>query len=158
MRARHSDDAHTHTVSVAVIHRVGASFRPCFLELYSKPQGARTTSRCGSRRLGIVSIYPYCAHTAEEPVGDGPRGRCYGPVNPGNIVCYQGGKGLKNTVTWYFIDFLVVELHLYTIYTHMCHVDKTTVYAPVALVKPCRQRRPPCGSLYSIAHMCWLVA
>ena len=34
-------------------------------------QGARTTSRCGSRRLGIVSIYPYRAHTAKEPVGDG---------------------------------------------------------------------------------------
>jgi hypothetical protein len=43
---------------------------------YSKRQGARTTSRCGSRRLGIVIIYPYRAHTAEEPVGDGPRGRC----------------------------------------------------------------------------------
>ena len=24
--------------------------------------------------LGIVSTYPYCAHTAEEPVGDGPIG------------------------------------------------------------------------------------
>ena len=38
-----------------------------------KPQDARTTSRCGSRRLGIGSSYPYCAHTAEE-VSDGPLG------------------------------------------------------------------------------------
>ena len=30
----------------------------------------------------IVSIYPYRAHTAKEPVGDGPRGRCYGPKDP----------------------------------------------------------------------------
>ena len=37
-------------------------------------------------RLGIVSIYPYRAHTAEEPVGSvtalGDDGRCYGIVNP----------------------------------------------------------------------------
>ena len=63
----------------------------------SKPQGARTTSRCGSRRLGIVSIYPYRAHTAEEPVGYGPRGRCYGPVNPNPLsrVRVGSGKGVK---------------------------------------------------------------
>ena len=42
-------------------------------------------------RLGIVSIYPYRAHTAEELVGDGPRGRCYGPINPGNLDGYQDG-------------------------------------------------------------------
>ena len=51
------------------------------------------------RRLGIVSIYPYRAHTAEEPVGDGPRGRCYGPVNPTSleeytVVLFRVGKGL----------------------------------------------------------------
>ena len=59
---------------------------------YSKPQGARTTSRCGSRRLGIDSIYPYRAHTAEEPVDDGPRGRCYGPVNSLHLRGEAGGK------------------------------------------------------------------
>ena len=84
----------THTGSVAVTHRVDASFKPCFLS-YSRRQGARTTSRCGSRRLGIVSIHPYRAHTAEEPVGDGPRGRCYGPVNPNRVEHDQGGKGVN---------------------------------------------------------------
>ena len=81
----------THTGSVAVTHRVDASFRPCFLS-YSKRQGARTTSRCGSRRLGIVSIYPYRAHTAEEPVGDGPRGRCYGLVEKLILSDISGGE------------------------------------------------------------------
>ena len=32
-----------------------------------------------ARRLGIVSTYPYRAHTAKDPVGDGPRGRRDGP-------------------------------------------------------------------------------
>ena len=60
-----------HTGSVAVIHRVDAipsDPRDHALWSYSKRQGARTTSRCGSRRLGIVSVYPYRAHTAEESV------------------------------------------------------------------------------------------
>ena len=43
----------THTGSVGVIHRVDASFRPCFLELLQASG---------------------CAHYAAEPVGGGPRG------------------------------------------------------------------------------------
>ena len=43
----------THTGSVAVIHRVDASFRLCFLELLQASG---------------------CAHYAAEPVGGGPRG------------------------------------------------------------------------------------
>ena len=49
----------------------------------------------------IVSIYLFYAHTAEEPVGDGPRGRCYGPVNPGPTVWDQGGKGVNTR--WYLV-------------------------------------------------------
>ena len=54
----HRDDAHAYGKRRRHTHRVDASSRPCFLS-YSKRQGARTTSRCGSRRLVIVSIYPY---------------------------------------------------------------------------------------------------
>ena len=99
----------THTGSVAVIHRVDASFRPCFLELLQASGGARTTSRCGSRRLGIVSIYPYRAHTAEEPVGDGPRGRCYGPVNPVSLSANRVGRGLKQSL---IAGHLQVRVHI----------------------------------------------
>ena len=35
------------------------------------------------------------AHTAEEPAGDGPRGRCYGPGDPGILSDTRVGKGLK---------------------------------------------------------------
>ena len=63
----HRDDAHAYGKRRRHTHRVDASSRPCFLS-YSKRQGARTTSRCGSRRLGIVSTYPYRAHTAAGPV------------------------------------------------------------------------------------------
>ena len=82
---------------------------------YSKPQGTRTTSRCGSRRLGIVSTYPYRAHTAAEAVGDGPSvgPRCYGPVNPGSVEHYQGGKGVNgaqnqklNKITFPQVEYL----------------------------------------------------
>ena len=51
---------------------------------------------CRVRKNGchsIVSIYPYRAHTAEEPVGDGPRERCYGPVNLGLLEGKQTGVG-----------------------------------------------------------------
>ena len=34
--------------------------------------------------------------TAEEPVGDGPRGRCYGPVNPIILSDDRVGKGLND--------------------------------------------------------------
>ena len=102
----------THTGSVAVTHRVDASFRPCFLS-YSKRQGARMTSRCGSRRLGIVSIYPYRAHTAEEPVGDGPRGRWDGPVNPNSLSAIRVGKakGLKSSFAFRKPAMAVVSHH-----------------------------------------------
>ena len=60
------------------------------------------TSRCaGPGGLRIVSIYPYRAHTAARPVGDGPRGRCYGPVNQCHITCHircdmlRVGKGYR---------------------------------------------------------------
>ena len=54
--------------------RAGKAAELGFLELLSKPQGARahrTTSRCGSRRLGIVSIYL----SVEPLAGVGPWGR-----------------------------------------------------------------------------------
>ena len=41
------------------------------------------------------SIYPYSAHTAEEPVGDGPRGRCYDLVKKYLLSEAWAGKGLK---------------------------------------------------------------
>ena len=81
---------------------------------YSKPQvtGARTTSsRCGSRRLSIVNIYPYRAHTAEEPVGDGPRGRCSGIVNPGVLSNTSVGKGLKSSFAFRKPAMAVVSRH-----------------------------------------------
>ena len=51
------------------------------------------------------TLYPYRAHTAEEPVGDGPRGRCYGPVNQCHIRCDMGGKGVKFGLTVTAYDF-----------------------------------------------------
>ena len=38
-----------------------------------------------SNCVGPAGGVQYRAHTAEEPVDDGPRGRCYGPVNDLNI-------------------------------------------------------------------------
>ena len=68
----------------------------CFLVATPSLTGcAHYVSRCGSRRLGIVSIYPYRAHTAKEPVGDGPRGRCYGLVEKLILSDKWVGKGLK---------------------------------------------------------------
>ena len=79
----------THTRSVAVIHRLDASFRPCFLELLQASGCAHYVEVWVQEAW--YSFYPYRAHTAEEPVGDGPRGRCYRPVNPNLLEADQGG-------------------------------------------------------------------
>ena len=53
---------------------------------------------CRVRKNGCHSMQPPVSppsHTAAEPVGDGPRGRCYRPVNPIAIGWQQGGKGVK---------------------------------------------------------------
>ena len=80
----------THMGSVAVIHRVDASFRPYFLELLQASGCAHYVEVWVQEAWYIVTIYPYRAHTAEEPVGDSPRGRCYGPVNPNLLEADKG--------------------------------------------------------------------
>ena len=62
---------------------------------YSKRQGARTTSKCGSRRLGIVSTYPYRAHTAEEAVTGAFPGLSGDIVDPVRLSPNRVGKGLS---------------------------------------------------------------
>ena len=55
----------------------------------------RTTSRCGSRRLGIVSIYPYRAHTATGPVTGAFPGLSGDIVDPNTLtsITIRVGKG-----------------------------------------------------------------
>ena len=56
----------THTGSVAVIHRIDATFRPCFLELLQASGVRVRAQRRGVDPGGL--IYPYRAHTAAEAV------------------------------------------------------------------------------------------
>ena len=110
---------------------------------YSKPQGARTTSRCGSKRLGIVSIYPCRAHTAEEPVGGGPRRRCYGHVNPGSVEHYQGGKGVNKQRT----PKIKVPVELNASVQDASHQTSDVVYH-----RHCPARRPKKVSVTCTSH------
>ena len=121
---------------------------------YSKPHphtsaepegGARTTVRpgVGPGGSGIVIIYPYRAHTAEEPVGGGPRRRCYGHVNPGSVEHYQGGKGVNKQRT----PKIKVPVELNASVQDASHQTSDVVYH-----RHCPARRPKKVSVTCTSH------
>ena len=65
---------------------------------YSEAQGARATSSGGYFGLGIHRIYPAPGTGGPRPVSGAIPGRQGRRGNPGNIVCYQGGKGVNSSM------------------------------------------------------------